>query len=288
MLIADCIPTTSLHAFTIGTFDGVHLGHQALIQKLKATGKPTAVLTFSAHPLKTLKPEIAPLLITPLPIKLMLLKEQGIALTIAIPFSAKFATTSFSQLLASLPLSHLILGEGSAFGYNREGSEKNVLLWGKENHVSIEYLEKTIPASSQKIREAIVTGDLALAEQLLGRPHLLYVPANTTRFSVVGLAMPPDGNYLLSTHAEPPPPMDHTFARMVSPRSHSGPKFVGNIKAGWAHLSTSFPEPTILSFNLSAAISPRQETPDIDPKSRASWLDPLAVVRCNPRESHDI
>lgn len=250
MLIADCIPTTSLHAFTIGTFDGVHRGHQALLEELKNTGKPTAVLTFSAHPLKTLNPKLAPPLITPLPIKLMLLKEQGVGLTIAIPFTAKFATTSFDCLLETLPLSHLVLGAGATFGHNREGSEKNVRSWGREHEVEVDYIEKTIPASSQKIREAICTGDLALAEELLGRPHLLYVPANTVRVSITGLAMPPEGNYLLSLLSTPDDSATllHTFTRTAG-KAPSGPKFVGTIKGDSIHLSTSFPEPTVLSFS---------------------------------------
>lgn len=236
MLIADCIPEIAPHAFTIGTFDGVHLGHQALFQKLKATGKPTAVLTFAAHPLKTLRPGQEPLIITPLPLKLTLLKEQGLHLTITIAFSPKFANTSYQQLLKNLPLSHLILGAGSTFGHNREGNEENVVAWGKEHNIPVSYLPKTIPVSSQKIREAIAVGDLFLAEKLLGRPHLLYVPANTTRFSVAGLAMPPDGNYLFSPRTD-------------GKKRRNDPTLVGTIRGGWAHFPTAFSEPTILSFN---------------------------------------
>ncbi len=249
MLITDCIPEISPHAFTIGTFDGVHRGHQALIQELKATGKPTAVLTFAAHPLKTLTPGLEPLLITPLPLKLTLLKEQGISLAIAMPFSSKLAKTSFQQLLTNLPLSHLILGAGSTFGHKREGTEENVRAWGKEHNIPTEYMAKTIPASSQKIREAITSGNLALAENLLGRPHLLYVPAYTAAISVAGLAMPPDGNYSFSPRTEPTKVVNHTFAREVLPRFRSS-KCIGTIQSGWIHLSTSFPEPTILAFNL--------------------------------------
>jgi hypothetical protein len=248
MLITDCIPEISPHAFAIGTFDGVHRGHQALIQELKATGKPTAVLTFAAHPLRTLTPGHEPLLITPLSLKLTLLKEQGINLTIAIPFSSKLANTPFQQLLTNLPLSHLILGVGSTFGYQREGTEENVRAWGKQHNIPIAYIDKPIPASSQKIREAIISGDLALAEHLLGRPHLLYVPAFTALVSVAGLAMPPDGNYSFSPRTEPTKALNHTFAREVLPRFRSS-KCVGTIQSGWIHLSSSFPEPTILAFN---------------------------------------
>ena len=241
MLITDCIPEVPPHAFTIGTFDGVHLGHQAIFQQLKATGKPTAVLTFAAHPLKTLKPGQEPPLITPLPLKLTLLKEQGLCLAITIPFSPKFASLTYQQLLRNLPLSHLILGEGASFGQGRDGTQENVSAWGKEHHIPVEYIAKTLPASSQKIRDAILLGDLSLAESLLGRPHLLYVPAHTTRFSVAGLAMPPDGNYLFSLR---------TPSSKGNPaKSRSGPKIVGTIRSGWAHFTTAFSEPTILLFN---------------------------------------
>jgi len=238
MIIADCIPDTLPHAFTIGTFDGVHLGHQALLQTLKATGHPTAVLTFAAHPLKTLTPETAPLLITPLSLKLILLKAQGVRLTIALPFSIKFAKLSFDELLKSLPVSHLILGEGASFGRDREGTEENVKAWGQKNNIPVEYLSKTIPVSSQKIRDAIKSGHLLLAEQLLGRAHLLYVPAYTAKMSVSGLVMPPDGAYLLSY-----------YSCTKASRSRSKEKIMVTLHSGWAHFPSSFVEPTILAFN---------------------------------------
>lgn len=241
MLITDCIPEVPPHAFSIGTFDGVHLGHQAIFQQLKSTGKPTAVLTFAAHPLKTLRPGQEPPLITPLALKLTLLKEQGLSLAITIPFSPKFASLTYQQLLQTLPLSHLILGQGATFGQNREGTQENVSAWGQNHDIPIQYIDKALPVSSQKIRDAILSGDLTLAESLLGRPHLLYVPSHTTRFSVAGLAMPPDGNYLFSPRT--------SSTKGNSARSRSGPKIVGTIRSGWAHFTTAFSEPTILLFN---------------------------------------
>jgi hypothetical protein len=174
-------------------------------------------------------------------LKLTLLKEQGLCLAITIPFSPKFASLSYRQLLQSLPLSHLILGEGASFGQGREGTQEKVSAWGEEHKIPIEYIDKTMPVSSQKIRDAILLGDLTLAESLLGRPHLLYVPAHTTRFSVAGLAMPPDGNYLFSPRT--------SSLKGNSAKSRSGPKIVGTIRSGWAHFTTAFSEPTILLFN---------------------------------------
>jgi len=249
MLITDSIPETAPHAFTFGTFDGVHLGHHALIQALKATGHPTAILTFAAHPLKTLSPEQVPPLITPLAIKLTLLKEQGVDLTITIPFSPKFASTPYDLLLKSLPMSHLILGEDAAFGHKKGGTQEAVRIWGEAHRIPVQYIAKTIPASSKKIRDAIISGDLTLAESYLGRPHLLYVPAETTRFSVAGLAMPPDDSYILSTRTLPPSVMGHTLGRPAPAKQRPASRCIGTLQAGWMQLSTSFPEPTILRFN---------------------------------------
>ncbi len=156
-------------ALTIGSFDGVHKGHQALIAKLKSYGAPTAVLTFPIHPLQTLRPP-PPTAITTLETKLKLLEKQGIDYAIVIPFPS-IVNTSFDQFLNSLPLSHLLLGEGSTFGKNREGTQANVEAWGKLNHVHVEYMKKIEKISSSQIRAAIAAGNLALAETLLGHTN---------------------------------------------------------------------------------------------------------------------
>jgi len=158
------------YAFSIGTFDGVHRGHQVLIQKLRSFGVPTAVVTFPEHPLQVLRPP-APLPIIPLSTKLSLLKSFGIDHTIVLPF-ADIVAIPFDQFLDSLPISHLVLGSGSAFGHKKLGTEANVRTWAANKNVHVEYIPKLENISSSQIRAAIAAGNLELAQQLLGYPYV--------------------------------------------------------------------------------------------------------------------
>lgn len=160
--------STTRFAMTIGNFDGIHRGHQALLAKLQSYGVPTAVLTFAKHPLDYLRPP-APKPIASLKEKLKLLAEQGIDCTVVIDFP-QIVNTPFDQFLSSLPLSHLVLGEGAAFGKNRAGTEPQVKAWGEKHGVQVEYIKKIDLISSSQIRAALAAGDLALAETLLGHP----------------------------------------------------------------------------------------------------------------------
>jgi riboflavin kinase/FMN adenylyltransferase len=185
------LPATPM-AFAIGTFDGLHLGHQAIFSKLRTYGVPTCFLTFTEHPLKTLRPNEAPTEITPLPLKLLLLKTDFCLL---LEFTKELASSSYGEFLDRLPASHLVLGKGSFFGRRREGTEPNVCAWAKGKGVCVEYIDKLPGISSTEIRNAIQAGDLSKAEKLLGRPHLLFAPSQ--RFEAMNLALPPDGVYPL-------------------------------------------------------------------------------------------
>lgn len=158
-------------ALTIGFFDGVHLGHQVLLKYLRQHPH-TTILTFSNHPQDVIKPPSPPLLI-PLEEKLALLKPYADELLV-FPFTPEFAATPFDALLAQFDLSHLILGTGSLFGANRQGTEANVRRYAEKHHFIVEYLPKVLfqgePISSSRIRSALTSGDLNLVKQLLGRP----------------------------------------------------------------------------------------------------------------------
>ena len=168
--IPDNLPPTAL---TIGNFDGVHLGHQALLKRLKERASYTTVLTFTNHPLEILKPEAAPPLLTPLPPKLSLLEELGIDAVIALSFTQELASLPYDLFLQPFPLTHLILGTGEAFGKNREGTPENVLRLAAQRGFIAEYIDKILmdgePISSRHIRALIQAGDLKTASLLLGR-----------------------------------------------------------------------------------------------------------------------
>jgi riboflavin kinase/FMN adenylyltransferase len=156
-----------LHAFTIGTFDGVHRGHQLLFKQLP---KPAAVLTFPTHPLAYLRPPAPPPILS-LERKLELFESFGIDTVFLIEFP-KLAHLTYDQLLTQLPLSHLILGQGSIFGKNRGGTEANVRLWGMKHNIHVGYIELLEGVSSSRIREAIRSGNFNQAQQLLGHTYV--------------------------------------------------------------------------------------------------------------------
>lgn len=157
-------------ALTIGFFDGVHLGHQKLLKRLREQPHAT-ILTFSNHPQSLFNPP-APSLLIPLEEKMALLKQFADEV-ILLPFTAEFAKTPYDQLLSQFDLSHLILGAGSVFGKNREGNETNIRKYGEDRGIVVEYVSKAFllnePISSSRIRQALASGDLNLAHQLLGR-----------------------------------------------------------------------------------------------------------------------
>ena len=157
-------------ALTIGFFDGVHLGHQALLKRLR-THPHATILTFSNHPKDLFNPPAPPLLL-PLTEKIALLKTYADEV-IVLPFNQELADTPFDTLLSRFNLSHLILGAGSVFGQNRTGDETAVRKYAQENGFSVEYISKAQfngePISSSRIRKAIAADDLNLVKQLLGR-----------------------------------------------------------------------------------------------------------------------
>jgi len=159
-------------ALTIGFFDGVHLGHQKLLKKLREQPHAT-ILTFSNHPQSLFNPA-APALLIPLDEKINLLKQYADEV-IVIPFTKEFASTPYDKLLSQFELTHLILGAGSVFGKNREGNEANVRKYCESRGIIVEYVPKALfqnePISSSRIRQAIADGNLTLVHQLLGRQN---------------------------------------------------------------------------------------------------------------------
>ena len=157
-------------ALTIGFFDGVHLGHQALLRRLRALPHAT-ILTFSNHPQTVIKPP-APETLIPLDEKIALLKEYA-AEVIVLAFTPEFAETSYEALLSEFDLSHIVLGAGSVFGKNQQGNEANVRKYGESKGIIVEYIPKVLfdnePISSSRIRQAMAAGDLTLAQKLLGK-----------------------------------------------------------------------------------------------------------------------
>lgn len=177
---------------TIGTFDGVHLGHQILLKHLKSHNDFLAVFTFSNHPSN------APLIYPPLQ-KVKYLADYGADLVIMIPFSQSFASISYDQFLQQmkerLGFSHLVLGAGATFGNKRHGNEENVRRLSKTLDFEVEYLSKYGSISSGNIRTLITRGGFAEASAYLGRPYSLMGRMQKDTLPLPGICLPPEGIY---------------------------------------------------------------------------------------------
>lgn len=205
LLITDLkdLPTLTDCGLTIGTFDGVHLGHQALLRHLKKKSGKVVVFTFSNHPTQVFRPDNPTPLICPPLQKVKQLYDSGADIVILVPFTPSFAQTPFDKFLHDLKLkinfSHLTLGTGAVLGKNREGNEDNIRTLGTKLHFSVDYLPKTLlkgqPISSGRIRTAITQGHFHEVQESLGRPYSLMGHLNENDFPLPGICMPPDGVY---------------------------------------------------------------------------------------------
>jgi riboflavin kinase/FMN adenylyltransferase len=173
-------------ALAVGNFDGVHLGHQALIAEARAQarrlGAVTAALTFDPSPAHFFSRHLAPPAITPLARRLEWLEAAGADLVIVEPFVAAFASLSaeafVSDVLAGdLGARHVVVGYDFSFGHKRLGTIALLRTRGAELNLGVSVIDPVgvegIVCSSTKIREFILEGRVGGARLLLGRPFEL-------------------------------------------------------------------------------------------------------------------
>ncbi len=173
---------------TTGTFDGVHLGHRTILEKLKSyrliSGHETVVITFNPHPRLVLQPNNNQLeLLNSLDEKIELLSKQGIDHLLVIPFDKKFAALSsleFIQqiLVQTIETKKLVIGYDHHFGKNREGSFENLRQTGPQYGFEVEEIPAKdidhVAISSTKIREALHQGDILTANRYLGYSYKMH------------------------------------------------------------------------------------------------------------------
>jgi riboflavin kinase/FMN adenylyltransferase len=169
---------------TSGTFDGVHLGHQKILDRLKEVAVKhkgeTVVITFWPHPRLVLNPTDTKLkLLNTFEERIELIKEQGIQHLLRIPFTKEFSnisSTDFIQqiLVEKIGTRKLVIGYDHHFGKNREGSFEQLKLNGPRFGFDVEEIPKqeidNIGISSTKIRTALESGRVEIAKSLLGKP----------------------------------------------------------------------------------------------------------------------
>ena len=222
------LPAVSKVAVAMGVFDGVHLGHQAILSNLvecaRANGACPVALTFAPHPKAVLAPP-APLLLATYALQARLMGTAGIQYLIRMPFTRELASLSPQDFLAShfqlpgLQVTAFCVGENWRFGCHNSGDAALLTKWAASHGISasvvpcVQYAGELI--SSTRIRHAIATGDLAAVQAMLGRPYAisgvvrhgqgiasekLHCP--TANLHEPEQACPPEGVYAVSAELE--------------------------------------------------------------------------------------
>jgi riboflavin kinase/FMN adenylyltransferase len=214
---------------TVGTFDGVHRGHQSVLariaQRAEASGLHSVLVTFDPHPLEIVRPDDAPPLLTVGHEKLEIVAQSGINYMAIVPFTdtlRRFSAAQFVDevLLRRFHVRELVIGYDHHFGRGREGSADVMRALGQRRGFSVEVVGpvsagNTAPVSSSRIRRAVAAGSLDEAGEMLGRP---YSVSGTVRqgdrrgrllgFPTINLGsppprklLPPTGVYAVRVHS---------------------------------------------------------------------------------------
>jgi riboflavin kinase/FMN adenylyltransferase len=168
---------------TMGTFDGIHRGHQALLKPLiaeaKKAGAASALVTFEPHPRCVLDPDHCPPNLTTLDEKAWLLGQLGLDHLVVIPFTPQVAALSpaafMLRLLRGMVLRRLVVGQDHRFGHGRRGDPAFLRRLGTRHGFSVEVIPTLArgraPISSSRIRRLVLLGQMKAAAQLLGRDY---------------------------------------------------------------------------------------------------------------------
>ncbi len=166
-------------AVALGNFDGLHLGHQRVISAILGTPQTSTVVSFDPHPQeffsKTLRPQL-----TPLPEKQVLLERLGVQQLVILPFTESLAQLSYTEFIERilqdyLQAQRIAVGFNFRFGKDRQGTIYDLKrVWGDRlSIISEQCLAEAIRISSSNIRSALSSGNLELAQRMLGRPYSL-------------------------------------------------------------------------------------------------------------------
>ena len=181
--LSEVPPEFGPSVVAIGNFDGVHCGHQAILRNLctraHAQNARAVAITFDPHPLKLLRPLQAPKLLTPLPVRLGLLKQTGLDATLVLPFTEAFSQWSAEQfavtvLARGLRALEVHEGDNFRFGHNAAAGMEELRVLGARLGFSVRrhpvLTIRGTRVSSSEIRALVAAGAVGRARALLGRP----------------------------------------------------------------------------------------------------------------------
>ena len=166
---------------TIGTFDGVHIGHKKIIEKLTTSGRKedleSVILTFFPHPRMVLQKDTDIKLLNTIDEKIQLLEQSGLDTLIIHPFDKTFSELSAEEfvkqiLIDKLNLKKIVIGYDHRFGKNRTAGIEELIVFGEKYGFEVEQISAQeideVSISSTKIRKALDNGEIALANSYLG------------------------------------------------------------------------------------------------------------------------
>ncbi len=179
-------PAAGRSIVAIGNFDGVHLGHRAILaevcRRAREAGAKSVVVTFDPHPLRVLRPSEAPPLLTPIPERLRLLGTTGVNQVVVLPFTDLFSRESargFTERVLRDGLGATAVHEGDnfRFGYRAQAGLPELRALGAELGFSVTahpmLHRRGLPVSSSTIRALVAKGEVERARALLGRPFAI-------------------------------------------------------------------------------------------------------------------
>jgi riboflavin kinase/FMN adenylyltransferase len=187
-------PPAGGSAVTIGAYDGVHLGHRALLAELRSRaeddGLATVVVTFDRHPASVVRPESAPRLLCDLDQKLELLASAGVDRTVVVRFDGERANETAEdfvnrELVEALDARLVVVGEDFHFGHGRKGNVALLAEMGAVAGFEVDGVSLSsespgaVPVSSTRVRSLVAAGEVEAAAALLGRLHQVRGPVVT-------------------------------------------------------------------------------------------------------------
>ena len=201
----------------IGVFDGVHLGHQRVLSQARnaarQAGGSSVALTFDPHPIRLLRPDQAPAVLTSAPHKLALIEQQGVDACVVIKFDTAFAATTAEEFIQQIAFCrHVCVGTRFHFGHNRAGTPALLEQLAPRYGFGVTEIKPVLTPdgemiSSTAVRQHILTGNLDRAAVMLGRPFSILGTVEkgdgvgrqlgfpTANLNLHHEAVPPDGVY---------------------------------------------------------------------------------------------